>query len=89
MQEKLATLSAYRMDRGLCRKYGGKWNKGHTCATSVQLNVLQEVWDLFKDENIDPTAKTSEDLEQCFLAISEAVIFGQEGPKTLKIRGTI
>jgi hypothetical protein len=40
MQEKLATLSAYRMARDLCRKYGGKWNKGHTCATSVQLNVL-------------------------------------------------
>jgi hypothetical protein len=51
--------------------------------------VLHEVWDLFEEENIDPTTQTCEGLEQCFLAISEATISIQKGPKTLKIRGTI
>jgi hypothetical protein len=43
VREKLATLSAYRMARGLCRKCGEKWNMGHKCANAVQLNVLHEV----------------------------------------------
>jgi hypothetical protein len=90
IQEKLTTLSAYRMAKGLCRKCGVKWNKWHKCANAVQLNALHEVWDLFEEENIDPNAQqTSEDVEQCFLAIFEAAVSGKEGPKTLKIRGNI
>jgi hypothetical protein len=40
------------MAKGLCQKCGEKWHKGHTCAAVVQLNVLQEMWDLF-EQNLE------------------------------------
>jgi hypothetical protein len=40
MEDKMAALSAYRIAKGLCRKCGEKWGKGHKCADSVHLNVL-------------------------------------------------
>jgi hypothetical protein len=35
VEEKIATLSTYRMARGLCRKCGKKWARGHQCVASV------------------------------------------------------
>jgi hypothetical protein len=51
VETKLAALSTYRMAKGLCRKCGEKWHKGHKCADSVQLNVVQEIWDLLEPES--------------------------------------
>jgi hypothetical protein len=65
----------------------GKWNRTHQCAAVVQLNVLQEVWDLF--DNIDKQEHEDLGEEQLFLAISEAAVSSQEAPKTLKLRGSI
>jgi hypothetical protein len=48
MEEKVVALVAYRMAKGLYSKCGEKWFKAHKCATSIQLNALQEVWDLLE-----------------------------------------
>jgi hypothetical protein len=90
VETKLAALSTYRMAKGLCRKCGEKWHKGHKCADSVQLNVVQEIWDLLEPES--PRSQLSDEdttAEQVFMAISEAVVSGIETPWTLKIKGTI
>jgi hypothetical protein len=83
----MASLIAYRMAKGLCKKCGEKWSKTHQHATSIQLNVLQKIWDLF--DHVD--TKGQEDLvsKQLYLAISEAVVTGKDVPRTLKIRGSI
>jgi hypothetical protein len=65
----------------------GKWNMTHQCAAFVQLNVLQEIWDLF--EHADSESVSDRDQEQLLLSISEAAVTGKEDPKTLKIRGSI
>jgi RNase H-fold protein (predicted Holliday junction resolvase) len=44
--EKLSTLRAYRRAKGLCVKCAEKWHRDHKCPDSVQLHVLQEVFDL-------------------------------------------
>jgi hypothetical protein len=89
--EKVATLAAYKMAKGLCRRCGEKWSKAHKCAASVQLNALQEVWNLLEpDLNLEqPFCQSESDSDQICLAISEAALSGKESPKTLKLRGTI
>jgi hypothetical protein len=32
---------------GLCFKCNEKWDKDHKCASTVQLHLVQELWDLF------------------------------------------
>ena len=44
---KLAALCAYKCAKGLCVKCAEKWSRWHQCPESIQLHVLQEVWDLF------------------------------------------
>jgi hypothetical protein len=77
-EEKLAALSAYRMARGLCRKCGEKWGKGHKCAESVHLNMLQAVWELFESDS--PTSQSmepkAEHSKQLFMAISDSAMSG-------------
>jgi hypothetical protein len=41
--DKLATLKAYRKEKGLCFISGEKWGKDHKCSTTVQLHVVQEM----------------------------------------------
>jgi hypothetical protein len=87
----MAALVEYRMAQGLCQKCGKKWHKTHKCADSVQLNALQEIWDIVDAElgNVEHSTTTNFDSEQCFLPISEVVVTRGQGPRTLKIRGTI
>jgi hypothetical protein len=45
-QDKLASLFAYRKAKGLCYKCGLQYAKGHRCADTVQLHVVDELWKL-------------------------------------------
>lgn len=49
--DKIAAMRAYRRARGLCMKCAEKWSYGHQCAPTVQLNALQELWELFQLED--------------------------------------
>jgi hypothetical protein len=89
-EDKLTALSAYRMVKGLYRKCGGKWHKGYKCADSIQLNAIQEVWDLIEsDSPLSQDGSSSSAEGQLFMAISEATVSGTEGPRTMKIKGSI
>jgi len=48
--DKLAALRSYRRAKGLCIKCAEKWHRDHKCPDSVQLHVLQEVFDLLQLE---------------------------------------
>jgi len=89
--DKLAALRAYRCAKGLCVKCAEKWSRGHQCPESIQLHVLQEVWDLFQveedtDQQIDNASLHS---EQLFLALSVAAVSSKDAPKTMKFRGIL
>jgi hypothetical protein len=81
MEDKLV---AYRMAKGLCRKCGEKWSKGRRCAASVQLNIIQEVWDLIDPDHSDLQESNPKD-SQLFMVLSVAALDGIEAPRTLKI----
>jgi hypothetical protein len=54
------------MAKGLCRRCGEKWFKAHKFAATVQLNAVQEVWDLLEpDLNIgQPSCQPEADSDQ-------------------------
>ena len=84
--DKMAALKAYRRAMGLCFKCGEKWVHNHKCSNTVQLHVVQELWELFQlhtDESVDPVNS-----ESCMILSSEAST-GQNTPKTLKLTGTV
>jgi hypothetical protein len=76
------------MAKGLCMKCGKKWHRGHTYAAAVQLNVLQELWDILEPESITTESNSPDDTptDQVFMVLSEMVLCGKDAPRTLKIR---
>jgi hypothetical protein len=87
VEDKMQALIAYRMTRGLCNKCGEKWGKGHQCATTVQLNVLQELWELFELDSDDQQEESTSELLMLFL--SKVALTGVDSPRTLKIQVSI
>jgi hypothetical protein len=87
VEDKMASLIAYRMAKELCKKCGEKCGRTHQCANLVQLHVLQEVWDLFQLEDTGTQEDSVSDQE--LMAISVVALTGQETAKTLRIKGSI
>jgi hypothetical protein len=80
VEDKMASLIAYRMAKELCKKCGEKCGRTHQCANLVQLHVLQEVWDLFQLEDTGTQEDSVSDQE--LMAISVVALTGQETAKT-------
>jgi hypothetical protein len=89
VDSKAAALHTYRRAMGLCYKCSERWSKDHKCSPTVQLQVVQEMWDLFQldDESLSPTG--SSEGSQLFLAISQAASKGCVAPKTVQFSGSI
>jgi hypothetical protein len=93
--DKFASLRAYRRARGLCDRCAEKWQPGHKCSSTVQLNALQEVFDLFSTDDRPETEQLncpSSDYPQqdlLFMAVSKDVVAGTEGPRTMQLQGSI
>lgn len=44
--EKLVALCAYRRAKGLCHTCGERWSREHKCGPTVQLHVVEELWEM-------------------------------------------
>ncbi|GJM96354.1 hypothetical protein PR202_ga13180 [Eleusine coracana subsp. coracana] len=91
MDDNLATLRAYRRARGLCEKCAERWVRGHRCSATVQLHVLEEMWELCcvgEDGHTDDKSTKSQDEMSCCL-ISVAAMSGSQAPGTIKLQGVI
>lgn len=86
-EDKLSSLRASRRAQGLCDRCNEKWFRGHRCASTISLQAMQEVWDLFNLEDIpeSPTAPT----EQLFLALSHDASWGSQSARTIQLHGSI
>jgi hypothetical protein len=91
IDSKAAALKAYRRAMGLCCKCNEKWSRDHTCAPTVQLHAVQELWELFQldDEEMATASQPDFPSEQLFMAISKAAITGVDAPRTVKFMGSI
>jgi hypothetical protein len=86
---KLEALRAYRMAKGLCKICAEKWFKGHKCSPSVQLHVVQEIWDMLGPPNCESPADCTDTSSQLFVILSQAAGSGTEYSKTLKFWGYV
>lgn len=89
-EERFRALCAYRRARGLCDNCAEKWSRDHKCATTVRLNAMQEVLELFTISDDQADTEDSMDwqcsvpaTEQLLLAISQEAISGSNGPRTM------
>lgn len=89
IEEHFASLRAYRCARGLCDKCGEKYFRGHKCSDSVQLHVVQELWDFLHIEQVVDDEKLECNSEHGTLHLSLAAATGVSSSKTMKFVGAI
>ncbi|XP_020184713.1 uncharacterized protein [Aegilops tauschii subsp. strangulata] len=84
---KLKALREYRCARGLCFKCGERWGQEHTCPTSVQLHVVEELLELFSIDSLDgrPTPRREEQHTETTMAISRHALTGSSAPKAIRL----
>ncbi|WVZ88094.1 hypothetical protein U9M48_034647 [Paspalum notatum var. saurae] len=90
-EERWSALRAFRRAKGLCQFCAEKWVKGHKCANTIQLNVMQEMLELFPapDEPHSDGSDTDHTTEQLFLTLSAAAVLGTSSSRTLCLPGVI
>jgi hypothetical protein len=49
-EDKLKAPKQYRRARGLCDTCPKKWSYGHKCTPTIQLHVVQEMWELCSED---------------------------------------
>jgi hypothetical protein len=87
---KVAALCTYQMARGLCKYCAEKYVMGHKCAETVQLHVVQELWDLLQPDNDEESGSVHSDTEtQCHLLLSKEAVGAGNSTRTLKFVGSI
>lgn len=87
-EERFDSLKAARRARGECFKCGEKYGPGHKCPRSVQLHVVEEIWDIFQlaDDKQKEEGLESDDEE---LVLSECAATGTMGKRTIRFLGLI
>lgn len=89
VEERWLDIKAHRRSQGLCQRCAEKWTKDHRCAEKVQLNVLQEILEMFPHEEFADEAHESSVQDQLFLTVSEAAVSGASTPRTMCLSGAI
>jgi hypothetical protein len=91
---KLAALKAYRRAKGLCFKYGERWNPNHTRSNSVPLHVVEEMWAITSqvagEIEVDGSeSQLAPEDEEVVLAVTIAAASGSENNKTIRLWASI
>ena len=75
VDDKLKALRNFRKARGLCFTCGERWGPGHTCASTVQLHVVEEMVDMLSPPTSpDPSPTQVESLEDVVAGMMEFVV---------------
>lgn len=91
MDDRLGALRAYQRVKGLCHTCGERWSQEHKCAPTVQLHVVEELWEMVDEE--DWTSQKREDeasvLEADLMSISKEAVQGSEHLRTFRLLSTV
>ncbi|KAL5211653.1 hypothetical protein ABZP36_022500 [Zizania latifolia] len=89
--DRVAALRAYRRSKGLCFTCGEKWGPEHTCSTSIQLHVVEELIHAVQGDN-EPTLNSElhspPETELC-MALSPQAANGTESVQSFRVRGWV
>ena len=86
----MTALRAYRRAKGLCDRCAEKWHRGHSCGATVQLQAMQEVFELFAvDEVSSPTHSSVHPEEQLFSVLLSETVLGSSSSGVLQFVGVM
>lgn len=89
--DKISALRAYWCMRGLCHMCGERWSRDHRCVSTVQLHVVEELWELLQCSETD-SQRAKDDksqIEADLIAISKEAVNGAETSRTIRLQGVI
>lgn len=87
--DKVQALRAYRRARGECYTCGERYSRGHVCAPTVQLHVVEELWGLFGCEMDSNSSHEDKGIQADLCVVSAAAQQGVEPPLTIRIKGVV
>jgi hypothetical protein len=87
--DKVASLFAYRKAKGLCYKCGLPFSKGHHCAETVQLHVVDELCQFLQAPQQDDDCQSMVSGELHVMNLFQAAIEKAQPPKTMQFLGNI
>lgn len=82
---KVKALRDFRRARGLCFKYGERWEHEHVCPSTIQLHVVEEMLALLGADSI---SDSEGDIQQVH-AISRPALDGGVSPKAFQLLATM
>jgi hypothetical protein len=87
LDEKLSSMKAYRRARGLCDRCAEKWSPGHRCSPTVQLHVLEEMWQLLEDNTQSSPVDAETTPTQELLSLSLSSVTDPSRRHTMQLIG--
>ena len=76
----------------MCFKCGDKWNPAHKCATTVALNLVEELWQLLPKEDAISQSEPdtlSFDSSEDLMDLSLSAVQGTDCHQTIRLAGTL
>jgi hypothetical protein len=94
---KMAAMYAYRKAQGLCYKCGMTYSRGHRCADTVQLQMVEELWqmvslpetEMLSSSEADLPLPTPDENIEVNMMLSQAAVKGISTPRTMRFVGHI
>lgn len=89
--EKLVALRAYLQAKGLCHTCGERWSREHKCGPTIQLHVVEELWEMLRNAEVESQSADEEDLQLKgeLLAILQEAWKGSETVRTMRLQGLL
>jgi hypothetical protein len=87
MDDKLASLKAYRKARGLCDRCADKWVLRHRCAPTVQLHALEELWEIIEEKPSTNEVDTRLSPPGELMSLSLSAVLGIPSRRTIQFLG--
>jgi len=90
IDDKMQALRAARRAQGLCYRCGAKWSRDHRCSETVQLHLVQELWDILPiSDDADEEGPASPTTSYIMMHLSVSAMVGSTAPGTLCLSGSI
>lgn len=87
---RVKPLRDYRRTRGLCFKCGERWGHDHTCPTTVQLHVVEELLELFGVDSVADSSIANQDQDtETVCAISKQALTGESSMRAFQLHAWI
>jgi hypothetical protein len=87
--DRLSSVYAYRKAKGLCYKCGLAYSRGHTCSDTVQLHMVEELWQQFQLPQEDNVSEAGQSETLNCLHLCQSLSRDDRQSKSMRFVGEI